>query len=134
MFARRTRPADLPPQALGLRRGPAGPAARTRAALALAAFAWACGLPAHAAEAVPRDTPPAGAWQRVQRGPASAIALIHARDAVLAKAVQERPAQALPQAGFVADHGGIAWQLEGGGRITVRRQHGKPMLFFRREF
>lgn len=144
MSERRPRPADRPPQAPGSRSCP-GVARRTRAradarpwpalGLATAALALLCSLPAVAGPPVSAESPaPAGAWQRAQRGPVSALALIRGRNASQAKGENERPAQAPPQTGFVPDRGGLAWQLDGGARITVRRQHGKPMLFFRREF
>lgn len=36
--------------------------------------------------------------------------------------------------GFVADRGFVGFQLEGGGRLTVKRSGGKPMLYYRNDF
>lgn len=36
--------------------------------------------------------------------------------------------------GFVADKGFVGLQLEGGGKVTVKRKFGGPMLYYRNEF
>lgn len=36
--------------------------------------------------------------------------------------------------GFVADRGFVGFQLEGGGRVTVKRKHGGPMFYYRNTF
>jgi hypothetical protein len=36
--------------------------------------------------------------------------------------------------GFVADKGFLGFQLESGARVTIRRSHGKPMLYYRNTF
>jgi hypothetical protein len=36
--------------------------------------------------------------------------------------------------GFVFDRGALGFQLEGGGRIVVRRSNGRPMVYYRTKF
>ena len=71
------------------------------------------------------------AWRDVSR-PSDALALAQARDPGYGARVEMQLAGARSR--FVADHGFVGMQLNGGGRITVRRSAGKPMLYYRNNF
>jgi len=71
------------------------------------------------------------AWRKVV--PPDAVAMIDARDAGYGARV-EMHMGAMPKNGFIADRGFLGLQLEGGGRLGVRRAFGGPMLYYRSNF
>jgi hypothetical protein len=73
------------------------------------------------------------AWRRVT--PQDAASLVQLREpSTYGARVEMRIGRAPIQSGFVAQRGFVGFQLEGGGRITVRRSDGKPMLYYRSNF
>jgi hypothetical protein len=73
------------------------------------------------------------AWRRIS--PVDAASLIQDREANYGARVEMHIASSSrPHSGFVADHGFRGFQLEGGGRITVRRSGGQPMIYYRTKF
>ena len=71
------------------------------------------------------------AWHDVGR-PSDALAMIQSREAAYGARVEMQLSG--PRSRLVADHGFIGMQLDGGGRITVRRSAGKPMVYYRNNF
>ncbi|MDB5947641.1 MAG: hypothetical protein JWQ33_2667 [Ramlibacter sp.] len=71
------------------------------------------------------------AWRDVGR-PNDALALVQSRDTAYGARVEMQLSG--PRSRFVADHGFIGMQLDGGGRITLRRSAGKPMVYYRNNF
>lgn len=71
------------------------------------------------------------AWRKVV--PPDALAMIDAHDPSYGARV-EMHMGAMPKNGFVADRGFLGLQLEGGGRLGVRRAFGGPMLYYRSNF
>ncbi len=70
------------------------------------------------------------AWRRVS--PDAATMIIMRQPSYGARVEMQMPA--LPRSGFVAERGFLGIQLEGGGRITLRRSGGKPMVYYRTKF
>jgi len=70
------------------------------------------------------------AWRRVT--PDAATMIIMRQPSYGARV--EMQLAGLPRSGFVAERGFVGIQLEGGGRITLRRSGGKPMLYYRTKF
>jgi hypothetical protein len=71
------------------------------------------------------------AWRRVS--PVDAASLIQNRDLNYGARVEMHFASR-PRSAFVADRGFLGFQLEGGGRITLRRSGGQPMIYYRTKF
>lgn len=71
------------------------------------------------------------AWRRM--APADAISLVQNREPSYGARFEMQIGSA-PSAGLVAARGFLGLQLEGGGRITVRRSHGRPMVYYRSKF
>ena len=71
------------------------------------------------------------AWRRMT--PPDAAALAHERQATYG-ARFEMQVKALPSRRLVADRGFLGLQLESGARITVKRRHGGPMIYYRTKF
>lgn len=71
------------------------------------------------------------AWRDVAR-PNDALAMAQSRDPGYGARVEMQLSG--PRSRLVADHGFIGMQLDGGGRITVRRSAGKPMVYYRSNF
>jgi hypothetical protein len=71
------------------------------------------------------------AWHDLGR-PNDALEMVQSREAAYGARVEMQLSG--PRSRFVADHGFIGIQLDGGGRITVRRSAGKPMLYYRNNF
>lgn len=71
------------------------------------------------------------AWHRM--APADAIDLVQAREPTYGARLEMRLGS-MPRRGFVADRGFLGLQLEGGARISVRRNDGRPMLYYRARF
>lgn len=71
------------------------------------------------------------AWRDVGR-PNDALALVQSGEPAYGARVEMQLSG--PRSRFVADHGFIGMQLHGGGRITVRRSAGKPMVYYRNNF
>lgn len=63
-----------------------------------------------------------------------AIALIEASDPGYGARMEMGMGSNHLKRGFVADRGFVGLQLEGGGRVTVKRKSGGPMLYYRNEF
>lgn len=71
------------------------------------------------------------AWRRLN--PVDAANLVQSADSNYGARV-EMHLDAAHKSGFVADHGFLGFQLEGGARITLRKSGGKPMLYYRTSF
>jgi hypothetical protein len=71
------------------------------------------------------------AWRDMGR-PNDALALVQSGEPAYGARVEMQLSGARSR--FVADHGFIGMQLDGGGRITVRRSAGKPMVYYRNNF
>lgn len=71
------------------------------------------------------------AWRRMT--PPDAAMLAHERQATYG-ARFEMQVKSLPSRRLVADRGFLGLQLESGARITVKRRHGGPMLYYRAKF
>lgn len=71
------------------------------------------------------------AWRRMP--PSDALSLVQTREANYGARVEMRVAP-VAKPGFVADHGFLGLQLESGARITLRRNGGKPMMYYRSTF
>ncbi len=71
------------------------------------------------------------AWRRMT--PPDAAMLAHERQAAYG-ARFEMQVKALPSRRLVADRGFLGLQLESGARITVKRRHGGPMIYYRAKF
>jgi hypothetical protein len=71
------------------------------------------------------------AWRRMQTP--DAITLIESREPTYGARVEMKLGSA-SKGGFKADRGFLGFQLESGARITVKRSHGKPMLYYRNKF
>jgi hypothetical protein len=73
------------------------------------------------------------AWRRMS--PMDAARLIQDRESNYGARVEMHIASSSrPHSGFVADRGFLGFQLEGGGRITLRRSGGQPMIYYRTKF
>lgn len=74
------------------------------------------------------------AWRRAPV--ADAISLIESQEPSYGARVEMGFASGKQPArrGFVADRGFVGFQLEGGGRVTVKRSGGRPMLYYRNTF
>ena len=72
------------------------------------------------------------AWRRLS--PVNAASLIRDRESDYGARVEMHIASSRQRSGFVADRGFLGFQLEGGGRITLRRSRGKPMIYYRNKF
>ena len=74
------------------------------------------------------------AYRRVQNS--DAISLIESRDPSYGARIEMGfgSKTAAKGKGFVADRGFVGFQLEGGGRVTFKRTHGVPMLYYRNSF
>lgn len=72
------------------------------------------------------------AWRRITPG-AEPVALAQARPTTYGARV-ELNLSAQRKKGLVADRGFIGLQLEGGGRISIRRKDGRPMIYYRNTF
>lgn len=72
------------------------------------------------------------AWRRITPG-AEPMALAQARPTTYGARVEWNlnPKRAK---GLVADRGFLGMQLEGGGRIGIRRKDGRPMIYYRNTF
>lgn len=71
------------------------------------------------------------AWRRMT--PPDAAMLAHERQAAYG-ARFEMQVKSLPSRRLVADRGFLGLQLESGARITVKRRHGGPMIYYRTKF
>lgn len=71
------------------------------------------------------------AWRRMT--PPDAAMLAHERHAAYG-ARFEMQLKSLPSRRLVADRGFLGLQLESGARITVKRRHGGPMIYYRARF
>jgi hypothetical protein len=71
------------------------------------------------------------AWRRVV--PADALTLVQIEQPSYGARVEMRVSP-VQKTGFVADRGFIGFQLEGGARVTLRRNGGKPMIYYRTTF
>jgi hypothetical protein len=71
------------------------------------------------------------AWHRVAA--VDAIDLVQSREPRYGARL-EMGLGSLPKSGFVADRGFLGLQLDGGARVTVRRNAGKPMIYYRSTF
>jgi hypothetical protein len=72
------------------------------------------------------------AYRRVANS--DAMSLIESREPSYGARVEMGLASMGPHKGFVADRGFVGFQLEGGGRLTVKRSRGVPMLYYRNQF
>jgi hypothetical protein len=71
------------------------------------------------------------AWHRVT--PSDAIDLVQSREPSYGARV-EMGLGSSPNNGIVAERGFLGVQLDGGARVTVRRNAGKPMFYYRTTF
>ncbi len=71
------------------------------------------------------------AWRRMT--PPDAATLVHERQGTYG-ARFEMQVKSLPSRRLVADRGFLGLQLESGARITVKRRHGGPMIYYRAKF
>ncbi len=71
------------------------------------------------------------AWRDLGR-PNDALALVQTRDAGFGARVEMQLSG--PRSSFVADRGFVGLQLDGGARIALRRNGGKPMVYYRNKF
>ena len=71
------------------------------------------------------------AWRDISR-PSDALSLAQARDPGYGARVEMQLAGASSL--LVADHGFVGMQLDGGGRIALKRSGGKPMVYYRNKF
>jgi hypothetical protein len=71
------------------------------------------------------------AWRRIQQP--DALSLIQTREPSYGARVEMR-IQPVLRNGLVADKGFLGVQLESGARVTLRRSHGKPMIYYRTKF
>jgi hypothetical protein len=71
------------------------------------------------------------AWRRLEQP--DALSLIYNREPSYGARVEMRIGSG-SRSGLVADLGFLGMQLQGGGRITVRKSGGKPMVYYRTKF
>jgi hypothetical protein len=73
------------------------------------------------------------AWRRMAMQPQDAWSLIHLREPTYGARVELNltPQQ---RKGFVAERGFVGMQLDNGGRISIRRKNGGPMIYYRTKF
>jgi hypothetical protein len=71
------------------------------------------------------------AWRDVGR-PSDALSMVQSRDAGYGARVEMQLAGS--RSAFVAEHGFVGLQLDGGARITLRRSGGRPMVYYRTRF
>ena len=71
------------------------------------------------------------AWRDVGRR-SDALSMVQSRDAGYGARVEMQLASS--RSAFVAEHGFVGLQLDGGARITLRRSGGRPMLYYRTRF
>jgi hypothetical protein len=72
------------------------------------------------------------AWRRVSPG-AEPVALVQSRPTTYGARVELNLSKQRTK-GLVADRGFVGFQLEGGGRISIRRKDGRPMIYYRNTF
>lgn len=72
------------------------------------------------------------AWRRLPQQP-DAYTLVQAHQPTYGARVEFNLNQSR-KSGLVADRGFLGLQLEGGGRFTVRRKDGRPMVYYRTKF
>lgn len=76
------------------------------------------------------------AWRRMN-GPDDAYSLIQMRQPVYGARVEMNLSSAksgINIGGLAIDRGFVGMQLEGGGRITIKRKDGRPMVYYRTAF
>lgn len=71
------------------------------------------------------------AWRRVT--PIDVYSLVQSREPSYGARVELRLSP-VTRTGLVAERGFLGFQMEGGGRITIRRSGGKPMVYYRTKF
>jgi hypothetical protein len=71
------------------------------------------------------------AWRRMT--PIDAASLVQSREPSYGARVELR-LNPVTRTGLVAERGFLGFQMEGGGRITIRRSGGKPMVYYRTKF
>jgi len=71
------------------------------------------------------------AWRRLQQP--DALTLVQGNEPSYGARVEMQLGSA-SKSGFVADRGFLGLQLESGARVTLKRSHGKPMVYYRRKF
>jgi hypothetical protein len=71
------------------------------------------------------------AWRRMT--PIDAASLVQSREPSYGARVELRLTP-VTRTGLVAERGFLGFQMEGGGRITIRRSGGKPMVYYRTKF
>ena len=71
------------------------------------------------------------AWRRLM--PADTLTLVQQRDSYGAR-VEMKIGSSVPKSGFAMERGFVGLQLESGARITVKRNGGKPMVYYRSKF
>lgn len=72
------------------------------------------------------------AYRRVSN--TDAISLVESSDPSYGARVEMGLGSQHLRKGFVADQGFVGFQLEGGGKVTVKRKSGGPMFYYRNEF
>jgi hypothetical protein len=71
------------------------------------------------------------AWRRMASP--DALTLVQSQEPTYGARIEMQIGQSA-KSGFVADRGFLGFQLESGARITVRRNSGKPMVYYRTKF
>ena len=71
------------------------------------------------------------AWRRMT--PMDAASLVQSREPSYGARFELR-LRPVSRTGLVAERGFVGFQMEGGGRITIRRSGGKPMVYYRTKF
>ena len=71
------------------------------------------------------------AWRRMT--PIDVYSLVQSREPSYGARVELRLTP-VTRTGLVAERGFLGFQMEGGGRITIRRSGGKPMVYYRTKF
>lgn len=71
------------------------------------------------------------AWRRMT--PTDAASLVQLREPSYGARVELRLSP-VSRTGLVAERGFLGFQMEGGGRITIRRSGGRPMVYYRTKF
>ena len=73
------------------------------------------------------------AWRRLNT-PDDAYSLIQMQQPMYGARVEMKLASGGPRSGFALDKGFLGFQFQGGGRISVRRKDGRPMIYYRTTF
>lgn len=73
------------------------------------------------------------AWRRMN-APDDAYSLIQMHQPTYGARVEMNLSARSPRTSFALDRGFIGLQLEGGGRITIKRKDGRPMVYYRTTF